>query len=117
MKKLVILAIVSFSIFPTYSNADYIVTGPIKGLFCTWMIFDVCSNKEVNGLLQDGRIVPLPRRFRDVDNYSSAKERCWINTGGSGFGQLFSSSRLKFYHGPKKLGTPKTITFKCKKVP
>ncbi len=109
-----IIAISAF--FSASANAEYIATGPIKGQFCKWVVFDICSFKEVDSFLQDGNIVRLSGRFRDVDKYSPSKGRCWIETGGVGFGRLFSLSGLEFFYRGKNLGTPHTISFKCKKL-
>lgn len=63
------------------SEADYLVTGQVEGSTCTGIGIKSCSFVSVDAVEgDDGRLYTVKDRYGTVDDYSPAKERCWIET-------------------------------------
>ncbi len=78
--RIIFLFAVSF-VLPAPANAEYIVTGKIRGQECTnyivfesrtWRSIDVASGAG-------GRFFTLPQQYPEVSQHSEKNGRCWIN--------------------------------------
>ena len=83
-------------VLPGPANADYIVTGKIRGQQCTsYIVFDHCSTRSIDAVKgKDGRLYTIKRRYPKVSDYSEKKGLCWINTKSRGGGLITGAMNL-----------------------
>ena len=104
--RIIFLFAVSF-VVPAPANAEYIVTGKIRGQECTsYIVFESCTWRSIDSAGGgSGRLYTLPRRYPEVSQHSEKKGRCWIDIKSrrwgliSGVINLFSD--VTFYEKQK----------------
>ena len=79
-RRVALLFAVSF-VAPSPANAEYIVTGKIRGQECTsYIVIESCTWRSINAAKgEDGRLYTLAQRYAEVSQYSEKKDRCWID--------------------------------------
>ncbi len=121
MKSLLVL--LTSALFSVNSFAIYCATGDIEAHECSGFIIKSCGFTRVDAIEKDGKYYEPARCYKDVNNYSASKERCWITTKSTGLGfinTVFDSVVMPtFYHIDKENNyekiDPESITFKCTK--
>ena len=77
-------------VLPWPANAEYIVTGKIRGQQCTsYIVFDRCTMRSVDAIKgKDGTLYTVKRRYPKVSEHSEKKGLCWINIKSRGGGLI-----------------------------
>lgn len=109
---------------PVPALADYVATGPFKGLFCSNFGIKFCNFKRVDALSENGQMVEIRREWDYVDEHSERKGLCWVRLRNTWMTWLFGNTEVFYRHskGPRhkiesyeRLGTPDNVVFKCVK--